>query len=151
RLVQVNSNFAMTAGPPKTPTIRNRKATHDFEILEKVEAGIALTGSEVKSLRLGKASLDEAFGMVREGECFLRDDNIEPYPMAGYAQHKPKRERKLLLHKREIRKLLGKVSQQGLTLIPLDIHFNDAGRIKVVLAVARGKKTHDKRSDLKSR
>lgn len=141
----------MTAGPPKTPTIRNRKATHDFEILEKIEAGIALTGSEVKSLRSGKASLDEAFAMVREGECFLRDANIEQYPMAGYAQHKAKRERKLLLHKSEIRKLLAKVTQKGLTIIPLDMHFNEAGRIKVVLAVAKGKKTHDKRSDLKTR
>lgn len=141
----------MSAGPAKTPTIRNRKATHDYEILDKLEAGIALTGSEVKSLRSGKASLDEAFAMVRENEIILREANIEPYPMAGYAQHKAKRERKLLLHKSEIRKLLGKVTQKGLTLIPLDMHFNERGLVKVVIALARGKKTHDKRADLKTR
>lgn len=139
----------MKPEPAKTPTIRNRKAFHDFEVLEKVEAGISLTGSEVKSLRAGKASLDEAFALVRESEAFLRDANIEPYPMAGYAQHKAKRERKLLLHRSEIRKLLGKVTQKGLTIIPLDLHFNERGLVKVVLALARGKKLHDKRADLR--
>lgn len=139
----------MTKRPVSSPRITNRKASFRFEILEKIEAGIALTGSEVKSLRAGKASLEEAFAMVREGEAFLRDCNISPYENAGYAQHQPTRERRLLLHKREIRKLHAKLTQQGLTLIPLEVHFNDRGRVKVMLAVCKGKKLHDKRTDLK--
>ncbi|MBW7905172.1 MAG: SsrA-binding protein SmpB [Phycisphaerae bacterium] len=138
----------MTKRPASSPRITNRKASFRFEILEKIEAGVALTGSEVKSLRAGKASLEEAFAMVREGEAFLRDCNISPYENAGYAQHAPTRERRLLLHKREIRKLHSKLTQQGLTLIPLEMHFNDRGRVKVLLAVCRGKKLHDKRTDL---
>jgi SsrA-binding protein len=139
----------MTKRPVSSRRITNRKASFRFEILEKIEAGIALTGSEVKSLRAGKASLEEAFAMVREGEAFLRDCNISPYENAGYAQHQPTRERRLLLHRREIRKLHAKLTQQGLTLIPLEIHFNDRGRVKVLLAVCKGKKLHDKRTDLK--
>ncbi len=141
----------MSKTPPPTPTIKNKKARFNFEILEQVEAGIALTGSEVKSLRNGKASLDEAFAVVRNGEVFLHDCNISPYPQAGYAQHAPTRQRKLLLHRREIRKLAGKVTQKGLTLVPLKLYFNDRGMVKVLIGLARGKKTHDKRQTIKKR
>jgi SsrA-binding protein len=141
----------MAKGPPPSPQIRNKKARFDFEILEQAEAGISLTGSEVKSLRAGKASLEEAYAVIREGEAFLRDCNISPYPQAGYAQHKPTRERKLLLHKREIRKLFNKVTQKGLTLVPLKMYFNNRGLVKVLIGLARGKKLHDKRQDLKKR
>jgi len=141
----------MSKDPPRTPRIKNKKARFNYEILEQVEAGIALTGSEVKSLRAGKASLEEAFAIIRGGEVFLKDCNISPYPQAGYAQHKPARERKLLLHKREIRKLQNKVTQKGLTLIPLVLYFNDRGLIKILIGLVRGKKHQDKRQDLKTR
>ena len=133
------------------PAIRNKKARFHFEILERVEAGIALTGSEVKSLRNGKASLEEAFATIREDEMFLRDCNISPYEQAGYAQHAPTRERKLLLHRREIRKWAQRVKEKGFTLVPLSIQFNDRGIAKVVIALARGKTHGDKREDLKAR
>jgi len=142
----------MPKGPATAPPkIANKKARFNFEVLEKVEAGIALTGSEVKSLRAGKASLAEAFALIRDGEVFLRDCNISPYPQAGYAQHKATRERKLLLHRREIRKLVGKVTQRGLTLVPLAMYFNERGIVKVLIALARGKTHGDKRSDIKDR
>jgi SsrA-binding protein len=141
----------MAKRPPPSPQIRNKKARFRFEVLEQAEAGISLTGSEVKSLRSGKASLEEAYAVIRDDEAFLRDCNISPYPQAGYAQHKPTRERKLLLHKREIRKLFNKVTQKGLTLIPLKMYFNDRGLVKVLIGLARGKKLHDKRQDLKKR
>ena len=137
--------------PPPPPTIHNKKARHDFEILEKVEAGIALTGSEVKSLRNGKASLDEAFAVIRRGEVFLRDMTISPYEQAGYAQHVPTRERKLLLHRGEIAKWDKKVKERGLTLVPLLLYFSDRGIAKVRLALAKGKTHADKRSTLKDR
>lgn len=124
---------------------------HDFEILERFEVGIALTGSEIKSLRAGQASLAEAYAMIRGGEAFLRGMEIAPYPMAGYAQHVPKRERKLLLHRAEIKKLTTKVTQRGFTLVPLDVHFSERGRAKLTLALCRGKLAHDKRADLKAR
>lgn len=141
----------MGKGPPQTPQIRNKKARFRFEILEQLEAGISLTGSEVKSLRAGKASLEEAYALIRDGEIFLRDCNISPYPQAGYAQHKPTRERKLLLHRREIRKLHGKVTQKGLTLVPLKMYFTERGLVKVLIGLARGKKIHDKREDIRRR
>jgi SsrA-binding protein len=148
---QLHCKMNMAKRPPLTPQIKNKKARFDFEILEQAEAGISLTGSEVKSLRSGKASLEEAYAVIRDGEAFLRDCNISPYPQAGYAQHKPTRERKLLLHRREIRKLFNKVTQKGLTLIPLKMYFNERGLVKVVIGLARGKKLHDKRQDLKKR
>ncbi len=138
-------------GPSPPPRITNRKARYNFEILEKVEAGIALTGSEVKSLRAGRASLEEAYAVIRDGEVFLRGCHIAPYPQAGYAQHEPLRERKLLLHRRQIRRLLTKVTQRGLTLVPLAMYFNDRNLVKVELALVRGKKLHDKRETLKRR
>ena len=141
----------MAKGPPPAPKITNKKVRYNFEVLETVEAGVALTGSEVKSLRQGQASLDEAYAFIREGELFLMDCNISPYPMAGYAQHKPTRERKLLLHRREIRKWQIKVTQRGLTIVPLAVYFNEKGIAKVGLALARGKTHADKRATLKKR
>ncbi len=141
----------MAKGPPATPTIQNKKARFNFEIIEKLEAGIALTGSEVKSLRNGKASLDEAFAVIRGSEVFLRDCNISPYAQAGYAQHVPTRERKLLLHRREIERWQKKVTQRGLTLVPLRIYFSERGLAKITIALGRGKTHADKRSDLKTR
>ena len=141
----------MAKGPPPTPTIRNKKARFQYEILDEFEAGISLTGSEVKSLRAGKATLEEAFASVRGGEVFLRGCHISPYPQAGYAQHEPTRERKLLLHRREIRKIQGKVALRGFTLIPLLLFFNDRGLVKIRIGLCQGKKLHDKRHDLKKR
>lgn len=137
--------------PAQTPRISNKKAAHRFEILEQVEAGIALTGSEVKSLRQGSASLDEAYAVIREERPYLIGCNISPYSCAGYAQHQPTRERPLLLHRREIKKLLGKVTLKGLTLVPLGLYFNDRGLVKVRLALCKGKQSQDKRGDLKKR
>lgn len=141
----------MTQGPTPAPRILNKKVRYDYEILETLEAGIALTGSEVKSLRAGKASLDEAYAYVRDGELWLISCNISPYPMAGYAQHKPTRERKLLVHKRQLRKLEGKVVLKGFTIVPLAIYFNERGIAKVSIALARGKTHADRRADLKKR
>ena len=129
---------------------RNPKARHEYHILETWEAGLVLTGSEIKSIREGKVSLKEAFGLVRHGEVWLEGMNVTPYGSRGYAIQPPVRSRKLLLHRNEIRRLIGSVEQKGLTLIPLDLHFTD-GRAKVTLALGRGKKLHDKREDLKRR
>lgn len=129
---------------------RNPKARYDYHILETWEAGLVLTGSEIKSVRDRKVSLKEAFGTVRNGEVWIESLHITPYSAGGYANHDPVRRRKLLLHRREIRRLIGAVQQQGLTLVPLDLHLSD-GRAKVTLALARGKKLHDRREDLKRR
>ncbi|MGH2705453.1 MAG: SsrA-binding protein SmpB [Actinomycetota bacterium] len=128
----------------------NPKARHDYDILDSYEAGMALTGSEVKSLREGKASLREAFAIVRDGEVFLIGMHIPPYPQAGYAQHEPTRTRKLLLHKEEIQRLIGKTAERGLTLVPLRAYFSH-GLAKVEIGLARGKKKYDRREDLKER
>ncbi|MBA3316832.1 MAG: SsrA-binding protein SmpB [Gemmatimonadales bacterium] len=129
---------------------RNPKATHDYHILETWESGIVLTGTEVKSLRNGKASIKEAYARVRNGEVYLEGMNITPYEQGNRHNHDPVRSRKLLLHRREIEKLIGAVEQKGLTLVPLELYFR-SGRAKVVLALGRGKKTHDKREALKRR
>jgi len=129
---------------------RNPKATHDYHILETWESGIVLTGTEVKSLRNGKASIKEAYARVRNGEVFLEGMNITPNEQGNRYNHDPVRARKLLLHRREIEKLIGAVEQRGLTLVPLELYFKN-GRAKVVLALGRGKKAHDKREDLKRR
>jgi SsrA-binding protein len=129
---------------------RNPKATHDYHILETWEAGIVLTGTEVKSLRNGKASIKEAYARVRNGEVFLEGMNITPYEQGNRYNHDPVRSRKALLHRREIEKLIGAVEQKGLTLVPLELYFRN-GRAKVTLALGRGKKLHDKREDLKRR
>ena len=129
---------------------RNPKARHDYHILETWEAGLVLTGTEIKSVRAGKVSLKEAYGVVRRGEVWLEGMNISPYESAGYVNHAATRPRKLLLHRQEIRRLIGAVEQKGLTLVPLDLHLK-RGRAKVTIALGRGKKLHDKREDLKRR
>ena len=123
----------------------NRKARFNYEIGEVFEAGIALTGSEVKSLRHGRATIAESYADARDGEIWLINANIPEYLQAGRANHPPKRPRKLLLHKRQIHKLSGAVEREGMTIIPLRLFFNERGRAKLELAVARGKKLHDKR------
>ena len=128
----------------------NRKARFEYEILEKVEAGIALLGPEVKSLRAGNASLAEAWAVVRRGEVFLVGAHVSPYAQASRENPDPRRERKLLLHRAEITRLAGKVAERGLTLVPLSLYFQD-GRAKVELALARGKERIDKRRDLAKR
>jgi SsrA-binding protein len=128
----------------------NRRARHDFHLLERLEAGIALTGTEVKSLREGRATLQGAFGEVREGEVWLVGAHIGEYAQGNVANHEPERDRKLLLHRREISSLIGKVSERGLTLVPTRLYFKD-GRAKVELALARGKEARDKRRDIAER
>lgn len=123
---------------------RNRRARHDYHILETFEAGLVLTGTEVKSLRDGKANISDAYGIIRDGEAFLLNLHIAPYESRGYANHEPDRTRKLLLHRKEIRRLIGAVERQGLTLVPLELYFKH-GVAKVALALGKGKKLHDKR------
>jgi SsrA-binding protein len=148
-----NADVTRETPPPderRQSVARNPKATHDYHILETWESGIVLTGTEVKSLRNGKASIKEAYARVRKGEVFLEGMNITPYEQGNRYNHDPVRSRKLLLHRREIEKLIGAVEQRGLTLVPLELYFKN-GRAKVVLALGRGKKLHDKREDLKRR
>ena len=128
----------------------NRRARHDYEILDQVEAGLVLEGSEVKSLREGKAQLKDSFAHIRDGEAFLIGAYIAPYEFSRGGGHDPERTRKLLLNRKEIDRLGARVAEQGLTLIPLDLHFR-SGRVKVNLGLARGKNTIDKRDTLKER
>lgn len=127
---------------------RNRKARHEFELMDSVEAGIVLTGTEVKSLRNGKASLEESYAGIENEEVWLYGCDIPEYLQANRMNHKPKRPRKLLLHRAEINKLIAKASERGLTIVPLKIYFKD-GMAKVEICVARGRKTYDKREALK--
>jgi SsrA-binding protein len=129
---------------------KNRKAYHDYFIDEVYEAGIALVGTEVKSIRAGKVSLRDSYAEVRGGEVFLQNMHISPYDKGSLFNHDPKRPRRLLLHKREIRRLLGQTTQEGYTLIPLSLYFK-RGKVKVELALARGKKLYDKRHDIAKR
>jgi SsrA-binding protein len=129
----------------------NRKARFHYAIDETFEAGVALTGSEVKSLRAGKASIGESYAAARDGELWLYNSNIAEYKQAGRFNHAPKRPRKLLLHKRQINKLIGAVEREGMTVVPLKIYFNEKGRAKVEVALAKGKKLHDKRETEKKR
>ena len=131
---------------------RNKKARHNYEILEEYEAGIVLKGSEVKSVRAGKVSIVESFARVDGGELWLENMYIAPYDNAsGIFGHEPRRKRKLLMHKNEIKRLAGKLAQKGLTLIPLEVYINDRGLVKVKLGLARGKKKYDKREAIKER
>ena len=129
----------------------NRKARFNYEIGEVLEAGIALTGSEVKSLRQGKAAITESYADARGGEIWLVNCNIPEYLQAGRFNHAPKRPRRLLLHRRQINKLSGAVEREGMTLVPLKLYFNEKGRAKVELALAHGKKLYDKRDTEKKR
>ena len=130
----------------------NRKAHRDYEILESLECGIELKGSEVKSLRAGHANLDDTFARIDKGNVvILYNAHISPYAEASYQNVEPTRPRKLLLHKKQIEKLMGQVVQRGCTLVPLKIYFNDRGLVKVELALCHGKKLYDKREDMKRR
>ncbi|MCE3550777.1 SsrA-binding protein SmpB [Pseudonocardia sp. RS11V-5] len=126
---------------------QNRRARHDYAVLEEFEAGVALMGTEVKSLRLGRASLVDSYATVDEGEVWLRGLHIPEYTHGSWTNHEPRRTRKLLLHKYEIERLIGKIREGGLTLVPMSLYFSD-GKVKCELALARGKKTYDKRQDL---
>jgi SsrA-binding protein len=127
----------------------NRKARHNFEVIDTLECGIVLVGSEVKSLRAGKISLEESYGRVRENEVWLIGCDIAEYAQATAWQHEPKRPRKLLLHQREVRKFAGQAHEKGLTLVPLKVYFNERGVAKVLLGLCRGRKLHDKRDKLR--
>ncbi len=128
----------------------NRKAYHDFYLLETFEAGVALLGTEVKAIREGRVNLRDSYARVENGEVFLFNVNISPYSHRGYADHEPLRRRKLLLHRDEIRKLIGKTVEKGMTLVPVRLYFKK-GRVKVVISLAKGKKEYDKRETLKRR
>jgi SsrA-binding protein len=128
----------------------NRKAFHDYHILESFEAGIALLGTEVKGIREGQANLRDAFARVDKGEVWLHNVHINPYSHRGYVDHDPRRKRRLLLHRYEIRKLIGKTVEKGLTLVPTRMYFKN-GKIKVAIALARGKDVRDKRETLRRR
>jgi len=128
----------------------NRKAFHDYHLLETFEAGVALLGTEVKAIREGRVNLRDSFARVDNGEVFLYNVNISPYSHRGYVDHEPMRRRKLLLHRDEIRKLVGKTVEKGMTLVPVRMYFKN-GRVKVALALAKGKQAHDKRETIRRR
>jgi SsrA-binding protein len=130
---------------------RNKRAYYEYEIVEDFEAGIALQGSEVKSLRQGGSTIGEAYGRVRDGELFLIDCHIPPFKQANIFNHEPRRPRKLLLHRREIRKIEAQLARKGLTLVPLRLYFNKRGFAKIKLGLGRGKKLHDKRQDMRQK
>ena len=148
-LVMARKDDKKSDNPNDKTICTNRRARHQYEILDEIECGIVLKGSEVKSLRDGKVSLDEAYARIRDGELWLVDCDIAVYPQASLLNHEPKRPRKLLLHRREIVKFAGKASERGFTLVPLRMYFKE-GLAKVELAIARGKQLHDKRQDKKT-
>ena len=128
----------------------NRKAFHDYHLIETFEAGIVLLGTEVKSIREGRVNLRDSYARVEDGEVFLYNVNISPYSHRGYADHEPLRRRKLLLHRDEIRKLIGKTVEKGMTLVPVRLYYKN-GRVKVAVSLAKGKKEYDKRETIKKR
>ena len=128
----------------------NRKALHDYHVLDTWEAGVALLGTEVKAIREGRVNLRDSFARVERGEVWLMNVHVSPYSHTGYAHHEERRQRKLLLHRHEIRKLAGQVSEKGLTLVPLRMYFKK-NRVKVALALVKGKQAHDKRETLRRR
>ena len=134
----------------QTNIAENRKAYHDYHLLETFEAGIVLLGTEVKAIREGRVNLRDSFARVEDGEVFLYNVNISPYSHRGYADHEPLRRRKLLLHRDEIRKLIGKTVEKGMTLVPTRLYFKN-GRVKVAVSHAKGKKDYDKRETIKRR
>jgi len=129
---------------------QNKKARADYELSDIIEAGIALRGTEVKSLRMGKVNLKDSHVRIEGGEAFLHGTHISPYPFAHYDNHDPERDRKLLLHKRELKRLTGKIQQKGFTVVPTRLYFKN-GKVKVEIALAKGRKVHDKREELKRR
>ena len=140
----------MKDAPSERVIVTNRKALHDYSILERYEAGLVLKGTEVKSLRDGNANLQDGYALIKGREVWLIGLHINPFEKGNINNHEPKRERKLLLHRKEIRKLLGKVSEQGLTLVPLRLYFRN-NIVKVELGLTRGKKSYDKREAIKER
>lgn len=134
----------------QTNVAENRKAYHDYHLLETFEAGVALLGTEVKAIREGRVNLRDSYARVEDGEVYLYNVNISPYSHRGYAEHEPLRRRKLLLHREEIRKLIGKTIERGMTLVPVRMYFKK-GRVKVAVSLARGKKDYDKRETIKKR
>ena len=130
---------------------QNKKARHEYAVLETMEAGIALTGTEVKSCRAGAMSLNEAYAKVENGEILLLGASISPYEQGNRFNHNPRRDRRLLMHKREIGRLKKSTEAKGLTVIPLSAYFNDKGKVKIQLGLCRGKQAHDKREDIKKR
>ena len=143
--------MAKAQNPHQKIVADNRKARFNYSIGDTFEAGIALTGTEVKSLRAGKATIGESYAGEHRGEIFLINANIPEYLQANRFNHEPKRPRKLLLHKRQVNKLIGAVQREGMTLVPLRLYFNEKGRAKVELALAKGKQLHDKRETEKKR
>ena len=139
-----------SAEPERNSLARNKRALHDYHVVETWEAGLMLTGTEIKSLRTGQANMSDSYGVVRDGEVFLLNLHIPPYEQGNQFNHEPTRTRKLLLHKKEIKRMIGAVERQGLTLIPLELYFK-RGKAKVALALGKGKKLHDKRADEKKR
>jgi SsrA-binding protein len=133
------------------PAATNRKAHRDFEVLETLEAGLELKGSEVKSIRAGRINLEDSFARIENGEVILYNTHISPYEQASYLNVEPTRPRRLLLHKKQIARLMGQVAQRGFTLVPLKVYFSARGYAKVELALCRGKKLYDKRWDIKRR
>ena len=140
----------MDPAPAQRLIADNRKARHDYHLLETFEAGVALLGTEVKAIREGRVNLRDSYARVEGGEVFVYGMHISPYSHRGYAEHDPTRRRKLLLHRVEIRKLIGKTVERGLTLVPTQLYFKN-GRVKVAIALARGKQAHDKRETIKRR
>jgi SsrA-binding protein len=134
----------------QTNIAENRKARHDYHLLETFEAGVVLLGTEVKAIREGRVNLRDSYAGIEDGELFLFNVNISPYSHRGYADHEPLRRRKLLLHREEIRKLIGKTVEKGMTLVPVRMYFKN-GRVKVAVALAKGKKAYDKRETIKRR
>jgi len=131
------------------PICKNRKAYHEYHIEETFEAGLVLTGTEVKSLREGKANLKDSFAKIKDGELFLVNAHISPYSCGNIYNHEPKRDRKLLMHKREISRLFGKVRERGYTLVALSMYFDNRNRAKMEIALAKGKTLYDKRDSIK--
>ncbi len=146
--------MAKTQAPPHDPNsrvvCRNRRASHEYELLQQLECGVILVGSEVKSIRANKISIEEAYVKVRDSSVWLINCDIAEYPQATYMNHDPRRPRQLLLHRREVRKFAEAAADRGLTIIPLDVHIQ-RGLIKLTIAVARGRKLHDKREKLKTK
>jgi SsrA-binding protein len=132
------------------PIATNRKARHDYLIEDTFEAGLVLTGSEIKSIRAGQVNLRDSYATIRDGELWLVNTHIAPYKQANQQNHEPRRERKLLMHRREINRLTGKLQEKGLTLVPLKIYLKNS-RAKIELGLARGKKSHDKRQAMRER
>jgi SsrA-binding protein len=134
----------------QTSIAENRKAFHDYHLLETFEAGIVLLGTEAKAIREGRVNLRDSFARVEDGEVFLYNVNISPYSHRGYADHEPLRRRKLLLHRDEIRKLIGRTVEKGMTLVPVRLYYKN-GRVKIAISLAKGKKEYDKRETIKRR